>query len=626
MKWERTLLISIFAVLFAALGSSADTKTLAISSERGIPAQAEEALTKSQGRVRTITPLVWGGMQIKEGMGLLVDEEGWVVTALHLLPKDIDAAHKIGRILFNGAPALLEFFDPATNFAVLRVRPVSSGIKPVLFASEITRGMRVFSQLTGCYMDTEDVENSKGTCFKTGLAYEATVAGIASSITIVDDAPVEESRIYLDRAMKSEFAGALVVDSEGRGIGMAQDIDGGYSIVLGASSIQARVKIVKREYQDRIAKGELTHEEMFQLDLQKKVFEQIMWLYAMKALQRPPDLRQCAYEMFAVQERGSCRDRFSYYLNPKEVRDAAARLEGAYEGIGLELTMQDGRVTVVSAFPGGPAERAGLEPRDVIIEVNGGKVKTLFEAVSRIRGPAGTEVTVVVSRLVDEAPVTLSFTLMREKVSVHSVTSHIFTDAAGSVGVIKTKFFQNHTFEEFEKEMRGLIRHGIRDVAIDLTNNPGGLLDEVLRFIALFLNEHDIAMVLRDRTQEAVYDRKFLEKYFFERGYPEVAFGAFRNLNVIFMVNKGSASASEILAGALQEFYPVVGERTFGKGVGQTVFPLADGSQLFLTTVEFLVGNRKTQIRDQGVTPDVAIPTANHEELLKKTIEVLRGR
>ncbi len=625
MKWTRTLSISIFAVLFAALGSSVDT-TLALSSERGTPTQAEEALTKSQGRVRIITRLVSGGMQIEEGMGFLVDQEGWVVTALHLLPNDIDAAHKIGSVLFNGTPALLEFFDPATDLAVLRIHPVPWGIEPVSFVSEITRGMRVFSQLTGCYMDTEDVENSKGTCFETGLGYEGTVAGIASSITIVDDAPVEKSQIYLDRAMKPGFSGALVVDSEGRGIGMAQNIEGGYSVVLGASTIQAKVKTAQRGYQDRIARGELTHEEMFQFNLQKRVFEQIMWLYAVEALERPSDLRQCAYEMFAMQERGNCRDRFSHYLNPNEARDAMARIEGNYEGIGLELTMQDGRVTVVTAFPGSPAERVGFEPKDMMIEVNGEKVKTLFEAVSRIRGPAGTEVTVGVSRLVDGAPVTLSFTLSREVMSVHPVTSYIFTDAAGSVGVVKIKYFQERIFEEFEKEMRTLIRRGIREVVVDLVNNPGGVLDEVLRIVALFLNENDIAIVFRDRGKEIIHNGKFLQKYFQERGYPPVAFGALRDFKIVLIVNAGSASASEILAGALQEFYPVVGERTFGKGVGQKVFPLADGSQLFLTTFEFLVGNRRTQIRDQGVAPDVTIPTADYEQLLKKAIEVLRTR
>ncbi len=259
-------------------------------------------------------------------------------------------------------------------------------------------------------------------------------------------------------------------------------------------------------------------------------------------------------------------------LSPREAQNFRIRMEGEYGGVGLEVIPRDGWVTVVTPLPGSPGTRAGIRTGDQIVEVNGTSVEGWDpeEVVNALRGPAGTEVSLKVRRPGIQDP--LPFTLTREVIRLRSVPFVLALE--GGVGYLPLQSVSETSAREVRAAVDSLWRGGIRRLILDLRGNPGGALDQAVAIADLFLDPGQAVVETRGRTER--------QREVFSAREPQ----PYRDLLVAVLVDERSASASEIVAGALQDHdrAVVVGAPTFGKGSVQTLFPLSGGNLLRLTT------------------------------------------
>ncbi|MCZ6809741.1 MAG: S41 family peptidase [Proteobacteria bacterium] len=288
-------------------------------------------------------------------------------------------------------------------------------------------------------------------------------------------------------------------------------------------------------------------------------------------------------------------DDHSQYLDAEEYQDIRISTTGSYSGVGLEVSAEDGVVIVVAPIDNTPAERAGILGGDTIIAVDGKIVTSdhLHETIAKMRGRAGTSVTVTVTRENEERPII--FELRRESIRVASVSHEILQSG---VGYVRVSQFNDSTAKELSQAIDDMQdrKDGMLDgLILDLRNNPGGVLDSAIDVSDLFLDA-GIIVVADGRTAESRFTRKA------NRG--DVLDGA----GMIVLVNSGSASASEIVAGALQDHNRamVVGTSTFGKGLVQTVMPLSRGRAIKLTTSRFYTPSGDS-IHEKGIFPDVVV-------------------
>lgn len=275
----------------------------------------------------------------------------------------------------------------------------------------------------------------------------------------------------------------------------------------------------------------------------------------------------------AIRQMLSKLDPHSAYISAAERVEANEDLQGGFEGIGIEFNIFHDTLVVVTALSGGPSEAVGLRPGDKIVSVNGqgiaGVGLTNRQVMRLLKGPKGTEVNIGVVR--KSAKDVLAFSIVRDKIPQASVDAHYLIDS--ETGYIKVSRFAQKTFEEFSQALEDLQRRGMKRLILDLQNNPGGYMNQAI----------DMADVFLPKGRKVVFTKAK------DRRYNSEAFstnrGAFETGDVIVLVNEGSASASEIVAGALQDNDRalIVGRRTFGKGLVQSPFELADGSELRLT-------------------------------------------
>jgi len=329
-------------------------------------------------------------------------------------------------------------------------------------------------------------------------------------------------------------------------------------------------------------------------------------------------------------------DPYSVFLPPDVASIFVEDLSGSFEGIGAEIGMKDGTLTVIAPLPGSPAERAGVLAGDTILAINEKESfdMTLDEAVNEIRGPRGTNVVLRVRRNGFETEELITIT--RNIIDIDSLEWEVLRDVVISsdedysdaqkllsdrMGYIKVSHFNEEAWPQFNQALSSIIGMDLEGVVIDLRNNPGGFLDAAIKIASEWLPDGEIVLVEKGReNQEKIYRSS----------------GEHRLLDVptVILVNEGSASASEILAGALQDHgvATLVGSQTFGKGSVQEFVILQDGSALKLTVAEWLTP-KKRQINEIGITPDVVI---DHQEIdsgvgesedvfLKEAAEILLG-
>jgi carboxyl-terminal processing protease len=303
-------------------------------------------------------------------------------------------------------------------------------------------------------------------------------------------------------------------------------------------------------------------------------------------------------------------DPHSAYLTPDLYKDLQIETRGSFGGLGIEITIKNGILTVVSPIEDTPAYRAGIKPNDQIIKINNDFTKdmTLTDAVKAMRGPKGSPISLTLHR--DGVPELFTVTMKRDVIQIKSVKAH---QLPGGYEYIHLTTFQEHSDEDLESAMSKYEKehHGqIKGVVLDLRDDPGGLLNQAVRVADDFLDGGLIVYTQgRRQSQEQKYMSHKKDNFV---DYP-----------MVVLVNGGSASASEIVAGALQDHHRaiIVGTQTFGKGSVQTILPLDDRSALRLTTARYYTPNGRS-IQAVGITPDLVV---EEPRLASNTIEVPTG-
>lgn len=333
------------------------------------------------------------------------------------------------------------------------------------------------------------------------------------------------------------------------------------------------------------------------------------WKVVQNKYVKEPDEQERLYGAISGMVAG-LGDPYSVYMKPSDTKRFSEDIDGNIEGIGAELVQKDGLVTVVAPIDNSPAQRAGIQPGDIIIKIDGNDTpETLEEAVSKIRGTKGTEVTLTVVR--DQKP--LEIKIMRDRVVVQSVTYRL----QGDVAIIKINQFNANTTELLDTTLARAKQEGAQKIVLDLRNNPGGLLHVAVDMVSRFI-EPGVVVVERGKDKEEVELRT-------------TPVSSRVTMPVVILLNKGSASASEILAGAFQDSgrAKVVGETSFGKGSVQSIESLRDGSAVRITIAEWLTPKRR-EINKQGIKPDVEVKmtdndiTAKRDPQLDKAFELLK--
>src|SRR5437660_6834414 len=290
-------------------------------------------------------------------------------------------------------------------------------------------------------------------------------------------------------------------------------------------------------------------------------------------------------------------DPHSNYLNSKNFNDMKVQTRGEFGGLGIEVSMESGLVKVVSPVDDAPAARAGLNPADLITHLDGTPVQglTLPEAVEKMRGPVNSEITLTVRR---EGQEPFDVKLTRAIIKIQSVRSHI---EGKDIGYVRITSFNEQTDVGLNNAMKNLKQQAnnkLSGVILDLRNNPGGLLDQAVAVSDAFLDKGEIVSTRGRRSEDA-------QRYNARPG--DIASG----LPMAVLINGGSASASEIVAGALQDHHRavVIGTKSFGKGSVQTIIPLAGHGAMRLTTARYYTPSGRS-IQARGIDPDIVVEAA----------------
>jgi carboxyl-terminal processing protease len=300
-------------------------------------------------------------------------------------------------------------------------------------------------------------------------------------------------------------------------------------------------------------------------------------------------------------------DPHSGYLDPDFYQDLQVQTKGEFGGLGIEITIKDGLLVVVAPMEGSPAEKVGVRPGDIIVKIDGKFTKelSLVDAVKRLRGPKGSPIQISLSR--KGIPDLIDVTIIRDNIEVKSVRARYLGDGLAYVRVSQ---FMEHTADDLKAALNQMVKDNngneLRGLILDLRNNPGGLLSQAVRIGDMFLKEGVI--VYTDGRVEAQKQKYFAHSRGTEPEYP-----------IVVLVNGGSASASEIIAGALKDHGRalILGTQTFGKGSVQTITPLENGGALALTTALYYTKSGNS-IQARGVKPDIEVEaTVNGSDQLQ---------
>ncbi len=295
-------------------------------------------------------------------------------------------------------------------------------------------------------------------------------------------------------------------------------------------------------------------------------------------------------------------DPHSAFMPPNVYKEMQEETKGRFEGLGIEITLKEGVLTVVSPIEDTPAFRAGIQAGDQILKIDGESTKnlTLMDSVKRLRGPKGTKVTITIMREGFTKP--RDFSLTRDVIPVRSVRYEL---KEKQYGYIRLALFQEKTESEFDKAIKALeseSKGGLKGLILDLRNNPGGLLDQAVKVSDRFIESGLIVSMEGRREDQKMRFHAHQE-------------GTIARYPLVVLVNGGSASGSEIVAGAIQDHGRgiLVGTQTFGKGSVQTIFPMKDGSGLRLTTARYYTPSGRS-IQAKGIIPDIIVKPALAEE------------
>jgi len=294
-------------------------------------------------------------------------------------------------------------------------------------------------------------------------------------------------------------------------------------------------------------------------------------------------------------------DPYSAYMSPDLFKSMQTESRGEFGGLGIEIGMEAGVVKVIAPIADTPAEKAGIKAGDYIVRINEEQVqgKTLMEAVKLMRGPVGSSIELSVRRKGVKKSIT--FNIQRQIIEVKSVESEIL-GISKNIGYIKLKSFNENSDKQFIKKIKNFEKQKLIGYIIDLRNNPGGLLNQAVTITDFFLEEGEIVSTKGRRISET-------RKFFAKTG------DGIKGKPVIVLINNGSASASEIFAGALKDHKRaiILGENSYGKGSVQSIIPLKNGGGIRLTISKYYLPSGKS-ISEVGVSPDILVKEQNQFE------------
>ncbi len=302
---------------------------------------------------------------------------------------------------------------------------------------------------------------------------------------------------------------------------------------------------------------------------------------------KPKDLVQGA-----IRGMLSTLDPHSAYMTPDMYKEIQVETKGEFGGVGIQIGIKDNRLAVIAPIEGTPAYKAGIKAGDFIIKVNEESTKdlTLMDAVQRMRGPKGTKVNLTIQR--EGTPEPLQFSLVRDLIKIESVKSKVIEN---NIAYIRLTQFQESTGRDLSRVLKQFRDQKLQSTILDLRNNPGGLLTAAVEVSEQFVSPGKLVVYIKGRDgRKDEYVSRLKDQ---PEDYP-----------MIVLVNEGSASASEIVAGALQDWgrAVIVGTTTFGKGSVQTILPLMDGSGLRLTTAKYYTPKGRS-IQSTGIVPDIVV-------------------
>jgi carboxyl-terminal processing protease len=311
----------------------------------------------------------------------------------------------------------------------------------------------------------------------------------------------------------------------------------------------------------------------------------------------------------------SSLDAHSQFMDPDMYNEIKVETEGKFGGLGIEITIKDNLLTIISPLAGTPADEAGLESGDRIVKIEGEITRdiTLLDAVKKLRGEPGTGVTLTILR--ESQQELFDVTIVRDIIEIKSIKKAELIK--GKIGYIRLAEFQENTPKDLENAMEKLEKEGMDSLILDLRNNPGGLLNVSVDVAGKLLPTDSLIVSTKGRIKSQQMEFKSRERN------PRTDFP------MVVLVNGGSASASEIVAGAIKDYRRgiIMGIKTFGKGSVQTVIPLRDGSALRLTTAKYFTP-KGISIHNEGIVPDVVVEqtrevkkTANPEDLVFDRVE-----
>jgi carboxyl-terminal processing protease len=287
----------------------------------------------------------------------------------------------------------------------------------------------------------------------------------------------------------------------------------------------------------------------------------------------------------------STLDPHSAYMTPEMYKEMQVETKGEFGGVGIQIGVKENRLAVIAPIDGTPAQRAGIKAGDYITKVNEESTKdlSLMDAVQKMRGPKGTKVNLTIQR--DGTTDPLQFTLVRDTIKIESVKSKVLDN----IGYVKLTQFQEATGRDLGRVLKQFKDQKVQSTILDLRNNPGGLLTAAVEVSEQFLPNGKLVVYTKGRESK--------KDEWFAKGRDQMD-----DSPMIILVNEGSASASEIVAGALQDYgrAVIVGTTSFGKGSVQTILPLGDGSGLRLTTAKYYTPKGRS-IQSTGITPDIVI-------------------
>lgn len=369
----------------------------------------------------------------------------------------------------------------------------------------------------------------------------------------------------------------------------------------------------------RLAVGDVEKKEKMGDDLYSQIE---LFSYALTTVQAAYTEEPSSKDLIYGSLKGmlSSLDPHSQFLTPDDFNDLKTETEGKFGGLGIEISIRDNLLTVVSPIEDTPAWKAGIKPLDNIIKINNESTKdiTLGEAVKKLRGKPGTTVDVTIFRESDGKIFDLSIT--REIIHIQDVKDVMVLD--NNIGYIRLTEFREDSYKELKKALKQLENLKADSLILDLRNNPGGLLNVAIDCTQEFLLEGEVIVSTKSRNPSQNIVSKSMNTN-----------GAFTKIPMVVLINEGSASGSEILAGALKDNKRavIVGTKSFGKGSVQSVIPLPDGAGIKLTTSKYYTPSGSS-IHGTGIQPDVVVEkigddlsSESKENLTNKTKDIFKN-